>query len=361
MTTGKEIIRTILRGETPKRLPWAPCIDPYTRSGLPEPLRQMDTFALQRHFGSDLFRGGSASKERYDDAVRHTRTDRGDGNIVDTYETPVGALREVHTFTPESPYIPFPTEHLIKTWADLDTYLFLVEHTIVEPDHQRLAEVIATYPEAMITAGITDTPLPALMTKLMGTELFVYMNDDDEARIRRAMDAMQRLFCRHVAAAAQGPAEVYICYENTNTSSFGIQWIKEIELPFLNEYADIMHAAGKKLLVHMCGHIQHVVEPISAARFDGIIDVAPPPTGDCDIPAAVSTLGARGKVLGGGIECTTFVLRDPDLFESRVRDLVASITDKRHYLLGSGDAVPQGATEENLLRAGAIAKATRLT
>jgi len=358
--TGKEIIRTMLRGGTPERLAWAPCIDPYTRSGLPEPLRQQDIFEVQRHFGSDLYRGGWASAERFDDAIRHTHTDPGDGRVIDVYETPRGTIREVHTFTPESPYIPFPTEHLVKSWADLDAYLCLVDHTVVEPDHQRLGELIAAYPDVMITAAVTDTPLPMLMTKLIGTEGFVYMNAEDPARMRRAMDTMQALHRLRIAAAAKGPAEVFICYENTNTDSFGVRWIKDYEIPCLNEYADLMHTAGKKLLVHMCGHIQRVVDQFAGARFDGIIDVASPPTGDCDIPAAVRRLGARGKLLGGGIECTTFVLPDADLFERRVRELVTAIPDKSRFLLGSGDAVPQGATAENLRRAGAIAKGTRL-
>ena len=358
--TGKEIIRSMLRGGKPERLAWAPCIDPYTRSGLPEPLRQLDIFEVQLHFGSDLYRGGTTSVERFDDAIRHTCTDLGDSRVVDIYETPQGTIREVHTFTPQSPYIPFPTEYLVKSWADLDACLSVVDHTVVEPEYQRLRELIAAYPEVMITAGVTDTPLPVLMTKLIGTEGFVYMHAEDPSRMRRAMDTMQALHRRRLAAAAQSPAELFICYENTNTDSFGIRWIEEYEIPSLNEYADLLHAAGKKLLVHMCGHIQRVVDQLAGARFDGIIDIAPPPTGDCDIPAAVRRLGARGKILGGGIECTTFVLPDADRFEQRVRELVAAISDKSRFLLGSGDAVPQGATVENLQRAGAIAKGTRL-
>jgi uroporphyrinogen-III decarboxylase len=280
--------------------------------------------------------------------------------VVDVYATPRGTIREAHTFTPESPYIPFPTEHLIKSWEDLDAYLCLVEHTVIEPDHQRLGELIGDYLEAMITAAVTDTPLPALMTKLIGTENFVFMHSEDPARMRRAMEAMQELHRRRLAAAAQGPAEVYVCYENTNTNSFGIRWIEEYELPWLNEYADILHAAGKKLLVHMCGRIQLVIERIATARFDGIIDVAPPPTGDCNIPAAARTLSERGKTLGGGIGCTAFVLPDPDQFEREVRELVDAVAGNRRFMLGSGDAVPQGATEENLRRAGAIAKGVRL-
>jgi hypothetical protein len=358
--TGKEIIRTMLSGGTPERLAWAPCIDPYTRSGLPEPLRQMDIFEVQRHFGSDLYRGAWASADRFDGAIRHTNADAGDGRMIDVYETPRGTIRETHTFTSASPYIPFPTEHLIKSWADLDAYLCLVEHTVVEPDHQRLGALIAAYPDVMITACVTDTPLPVLMTKLIGTEGFVYMHAEDPVRIARAMDAMQALHRRRIAASAQGPAEVFICYENTNTNSFGVRWIEQYEIPWLNEYADLMHAAGKKLLVHMCGHIQRIVDRLAGARFDGIIDVAPPPTGDCDIPDAVRRLGPRGKTLGGGIDCTTFVLPDPARFERRVRELVDAIPDRRRFMLGSGDAVPQGATVENLLRAEGIAKSTRL-
>jgi uroporphyrinogen-III decarboxylase len=223
-----------------------------------------------------------------------------------------------------------------------------------------LGELIAQYPEVMITAGVTDTPLPVLMTKLIGTENFVFMQSEDPLRIRSAMDAMQELHRRRLQVAAQAPAEVYISYENTNTSTFGIRWIDEYEIPFLNEYADILHATGKKLLVHMCGRIQLAIDRIAAARFDGIIDVAPPPTGDCKIAAAARTLCECGKTFGGGIGCTTFILQDVDRFEREVLDLVGAVGATPRFMLGSGDAVPQGATEENLLRAGAIANSCRL-
>ena len=49
---GRQIIRAVLQGQAPERVPWVPCIDPYTRSGLPEPLGSMDLFELQRYFGS---------------------------------------------------------------------------------------------------------------------------------------------------------------------------------------------------------------------------------------------------------------------------------------------------------------------
>ena len=356
--TGKEIIRAMLRGEQPERLAWVPCIDPYTRSGLLEELRAMDIFALQDHFGSDMFRGGWACAERLDSTARHSQSDLGGGQILDVYATPRGVLREVHTFVPESPYIPFPTEHLIKNFADLDTYVDLVERTEIVPDHTRLQEVIAAYPGAMVTSALCDTPLPELMTKLVGTDTFVYMHQEDPDRVRRAMEVMQVKHRKQVEVSVRSAAELLICYENTNTASFGVRWINEIELPFLNEYADIVHAAGKHLLVHMCGRIQRVVPQIAQGRFDGLIDVAPPPTGDCYFPAAVRILAAHGKILGGGIECNTFILADPEEFARRAATLVKGIGDLRGFMLGSGDAVPQGTTEANLKRAEAIAKGT---
>jgi hypothetical protein len=353
--TGKEIIRALLRGERVPRLAWVPLIDPYTRSGFSEPLRSMEVFELQRHFGADLYRGCSGEEVRYDSAIKHVRTEWGDGGILDVYETPKGRLREVHTFNAASPYIPFPTEPLIKNWEDLDAYLCLVEHSDVFASHGKCEDVIRRQPEAMISAAMPDTPLAMLMTKLIGVETFVYMHMEDPDRMKTAMERMQSKNVERCRAAAAGPCELFISYENTNTTCFGVRWIEEYELPCLNEYADVCHAAGKHLLVHMCGHIETVVARIAESRIDGVIDVAPPPTGDCRIPGAASTLAARGKLFGGGIECNTFLLKDADLFERHVRDLVDSIPDTSSFLLGSGDAVPQGTTEENLHRARRIA------
>ena len=120
------------------------------------------------------------------------------------------------------------------------------------------------------------------------------------------------------------------------------------EFPALAEYTEILHAAGKIHLVHMCGKVGGVLELIAEGPFDGIIDVAPPPTGDCDFRVAREKLCGAGKSLGGGIDCTAFVELAPEEMENHVFSRLCETAPGTGYLLGSGDAVPFGVSIETL-------------
>ncbi|NJK85317.1 MAG: hypothetical protein HC906_04455 [Bacteroidales bacterium] len=112
--TGKDRIKATLAGESTDRFPYVPCIDKYTQAGFQDPIKSMDLFELQKYCCSDMFRGLSSFSIEYTKFVKHTQSIGPDGSLIDEYKTPLGTLREVHRFTPESPYIPFPTEYLIK-------------------------------------------------------------------------------------------------------------------------------------------------------------------------------------------------------------------------------------------------------
>jgi uroporphyrinogen-III decarboxylase len=98
----------------------------------------------------------------------------------------------------------------------------------------------------------------------------------------------------------------------------------------------------------MCGEIGRVIDLIAAASFDGIIDVAPPPTGDCDFRSTYAKLARAGKCLAGGIDCTAFVNLLPAQVEAYVRNRLAEVAPGTGFLMGSGDAVPFGTPVENL-------------
>ncbi len=350
--TGKERIMAMLNGTATDRMGYTPCIDFYAQSGFPPEYREMDTFDLQVLLGADMLRGAAAYKESFDSTVHHTQTknDNGKGTITisDTYETPVGNLRQVNIYKPESPNIPFPTEHLIKTIDELKILRYILEHTIVEPDFEKLNSLIQKYPDHIISCSIDDTPFMHIQTKYIGIENFVYFYYENPEEIEHTMNVMQELVKKRALVSSQSKGEVFISYENTNTAGTSAEWILQYEFPQLNEYSRIFHQHNKKHLIHMCGKIDLVAEDIARTEFDGIIDVAPAPTGDADFARITKLMAENNKIVSGGIECNTYCLKDIQQFEKEVKSLIG-VVDKRSFILGSGDAVPQGAKIENML------------
>jgi uroporphyrinogen-III decarboxylase len=342
--TGKERVQAVLKHDSTDRLAFVPCIDPYFRSGLETPYDTMDIYELQAYCGTDMLRGVCCYKTRFDETVQHIHQEDKAAQIIDIYKTPLGDLREVQTFTEQSPYIPFPTEHLIKQIEDLKIYRYLLHHTMIKPDYDNINAIIKKFDTLMVSCSVEDTSFRQLLTKKIGVKNFVYLFYENQSEIEETLSDLAAHFNKLLEVSVQGPAEVFICYENTNITNSSMDWFENYELPLLNTYADIVHQYGKKLLIHMCGRIQLLLEKIVNARFDGIIDVSPPPTGDLDIMQAIPVFSKRKKILAGGIECNTFVQIDLKKFEEKVSDFLNQIPDLSCFMLGSGDAVPKGTT-----------------
>jgi hypothetical protein len=342
--TGKERVRAVLKHESIDRLAFVPCIDPYFRSGLNGPFNQMDTHELQAYCGSDMLRGISCCKTRFDEEVQHVHQEDRNGEIVDFYSTPLGDLKEVQRFTEQSPYIPFPTEYLIKRIDDLKVYRYLLHHIIIEADYENINFIIKIFDNLMVSCSVEDSSFRQLLTKKIGVENFVYLFYENQNELEETLQDLALHFNKQLEIAAQGPSEVFICYENTNVGNSSPMWFGKYELPSLNTYADIVHQYGKKILIHMCGRINQIIKPIAEANFDGIIDVSPPPTGDIDFVSTIPLFTEKQKILAGGIECNTFLLQDLKNFEERILILLDEISGRSGFMLGSGDAVPKGAT-----------------
>jgi hypothetical protein len=307
----------------------------------------MDIHDLQARCGSDMLRGVCCYRTQLDETVRHIHREDGNGEVVDVFEMPYGTLKEVHQFTEQSPHIPFPTEYLIKKREDLKVFRYLLRHLTVEPDYDAFQDLASRFNWLMVSCSVEDTAFRQLLTKKIGVENFVYFMADHPSEMEETLGALAEHHNRTMEVSARGPAEVFISYENTHTDNSSIEWFERYELPMLNTYADIAHECGKTLLVQTCGRIQRLVDLIANARFDGIIDVAPPPTGDLEFRQAISLFSQKGKILAGGIECTAFVHRNLGAFEAEVSALLHGMPSSSGFMLGSGDAVPQGATIEH--------------
>jgi len=342
--TGKERVRLVLNHKSTDRLAFVPCIDPYFRSGLDGPFNQMDIYELQAYCGSDMLRGISCCKIKFDETVQHVHQENNNGEIIDIYVTPLGELKEVQRFTEQSPYIPFPTEYLIKHIDDLKIYRYLLHHIIIEPDYENINFLIRKFDSLMVSCSVEDSSFRQLLTKKIGVENFVYLFYENQNELEVTLQDLTMHFNNQLHIAAQGPSEVFICYENTNTANSSPTWFEKYELPSLNAYADIVHQYDKKILIHMCGRISQIIEPIASANFDGIVDVSPPPTGDIDFVSTIPLFSEKQKILTGGIECNTFLLQDLRNFEERISALLDGISGQSGFMLGSGDAVPKGTT-----------------
>lgn len=281
------------------------------------------------------------------------RTKRKGHETAMIVETRFGTLRSRWQQTPQSPQLPFPIEPLLKTVEDVKVYQHVLERTVVKPWYEDLVTTQATLGEGgALSAYGHCTPVMDLIHFHMGLEPFVYMLQDHLDEMHALLAMMQQVRKKEYQVLAESPVEIVETAESASTSLTSPAYMARYEFPALAEYSEILHGAGKLHLVHMCGKIARAMELIATAPLDGIMDVAPAPTGDCDFRVARHKLCSAGKCMGGGIDCTAFATLTLDQMEEYVLHRLRECAPGTGYLLGSGDCVPHGTPIENLRAVG---------
>ena len=377
--SSRERILAALRCQPVDRIPLTPLLGGYGIASLPQRYQEMTRWELYSELGFDLFIRGVArgfvtwppesylppstmvpaallpavmqkppAKPRPDLNVELTNVRQGHETMV-LIDTPVGSLRSLWRQTPQSPQLPFPAEHMLKTVEDVKVYQYVLEQTSVEP---RFEDLVATQ-SALGDTGVTDAsghcaPVMDLAMFHMGLETFVFMLQDHPDETHALLDMMHEVRKKEYKALAQTSAEVIITYENTSTTLLSPSLMARYEFPALAEYSEIVHAAGKLHLAHMCGKVRGALDLIGESPLDGIIDVAPSPSGNLDFGAAREKLCGAGKSLCGGIDATAFAVLAPDEMEGYVLKRLRQTAPGTGFLLGSGDCVPNGTPLETL-------------
>ena len=287
--------------------------------------------------------------------VKHDTTIDG-VKIVHTIETPVGSLRAEGHFAPESPTMPWIDRFRIQTVEDVKTFQYILERTEYKPVYKLfgLSENFVGDRGLTVVAG-PPSPLAHMICQDMGMEAIAYMLADYPREMNEMLEVFHEKQKEMWRLMAESPADVFILTDNLSTTTTSRAQYREYYRRHVDDYADIVHAAGKKLLNHWCGRLTGFAPDIASARHDGITDITPLPTGDVDIVEARKTW-AKNFVIVGGIDCTLYANGTAAEVEAYVEDLLGRMEpDRRGFILGSGDAVPYGTPPENLRIAGQVA------
>jgi len=356
--TPQERLLAAFRRQPCDRVPFAPLVEGYFQASLPDG-RERHIADLQYEMsGHVLIRAGTlrlntplwlgAAATDLPPGIEQ-RLSTVNGDIVHTVETPVGSLTWRLRFAPESPYIPWVIENRIRTVEDVKVFQYLIERTAFWLDTDYFEGQRSYVGERGVVAIIGPTsPLQQMINFEMGLERVVYMLADHRDEVEEMLDTYHAKQLEMWRLMAEAPAEVAFIHDNLSSTTTSRAMYRRFDRPYVNEYADILHASGMMLITHWCGKLTGFAEDVAEARQDGISDVTPPPTGDLDIVEARRTWAKR-FVLLGGIDPTLFALGTPWQMDAYVTDLLERMApDRRGFILGSGDAVPFGTPPENL-------------
>jgi hypothetical protein len=191
-----------------------------------------------------------------------------------------------------------------------------------------------------------DQPLVALF-RVREPQALIFDLIDDPARMAALLDLLHQRALEGYQLVAKGPGrtvETGMAFITTQLISPRI--FEQFVLPYLTQYADVLHQHGKILICHMCGHIIHFLPMLQEAGVDGIDSLSPPPIGDTDLETYWEVLGDHA-ILQAGLDVN--ILHHGSLAEVRahVQDVLKR-SHGRHLILRSADEVPYGTPIENL-------------
>jgi len=178
----------------------------------------------------------------------------GEVRVIEIY-TPVGTLRATEK------YISFTfgiTEYLIKSVEDLRVFRYLLEHCRVTP------VPINVRTPASSMAG-PKTPMQAFVVELAGITNTAFLMADAPGEMEEVMNLIAKIEGKIYEIAANSEiSSVGIC-ENISSENSGGYFDRYIG-PQLAEWANLLHAHGKKIFIHM-GDTQTNLK-LSSERWD---------------------------------------------------------------------------------------------
>lgn len=351
--TGRERLLAALDRKETDRMPFAPLIDDYFISSLGEQGYPQDILGAMRLIGNDIMeRHVGMVKSEWTNVDR--RREKRDQMFRNIYETPVGTV-----YQEERPVgnTMFSSRYLIQSIEDVKVYQYMVEHTRLTSMERAFIERDKEIGEDGIPAMSGPMcPLQELLQHLAGVENTVYLLADYPEELEELFDAMHERNKRIYRLLANYPGRVVFDYEDTSTTVMSRSMYVDYTMPCIDEYADIMHKAGKLFIAHMCGKLSGFVEEIGKGRMDGIDSVCPPTTGDLCSWDARQAWGEE-KVVIGGIEPPALARMSVEECLSYVAEIIERMPFAAGFILSSGDAVPYGTPMDNLK---AIAEYIRL-
>jgi hypothetical protein len=367
--TGRERILASLRGEEVDHVSWSPLIDPYYTTYLSaagyggpdvpraeseeeyllwsEEADALDIPYSIRLVGGDILERHSATIRKVEDSVIHHHiVPRGEYE-VEVIETPVGTLETWRRWN-SSAHTRYITKYPISTLEHLKTYQYVMEHTHYVENFAGFRErdrVIGD--DGIPTSDGPQSPIQHFYMFLCGVQATTLLLIDHPDEMAACFAAMHQNQLEQYRLVCESPTGVVIDYENTSSTVMSPKFFQKYSVPYLNEYADLCHAAGKLFITHMCGKLSAFHPQLKAGKQDGFDSICPPTTGDvwaCDARKA----WGDDKIIIGGVEPPALARMSVAQTKAYITHILDEMPTFQRFILCTGDATAYGTPVENL-------------
>ena len=304
---GRERILNLLCGRTVEGVAWNALVDFSTLTAMPSEVQALTVVEFCRLVGSDVVQLGDFALppdcqvgdpyQAVTPGIDVEETTAPDGTLVRQTVTPWGVLEA--TFRQGHP-LKHPVNNLEelrilkKMWLST-RYEEAGEDW--ETRYRRADEYIGE--SGIYTHFIPSSPVQRLLQYEMGLENFYFLLLDFRSEMEELLGIMQVRWLESVSILARRtPAQIIIPVENTSTTLISPALYARYSLPQIRAFVELVHARGKKAVLHMCGWLKNLLPCLQETNLDGIHALTPPTVGDTPFELAMDSLGERVTLMG---------------------------------------------------------------
>jgi hypothetical protein len=238
-------------------------------------------------------------------------TSSGQTVVRRTYKTPVGTVwteekrqpgvGQWHAQRSWRDVSPWQTARLIKGPEDYPVVKYMVEHTEYVADPFPIEQALDWLgEEGVVLCALPHSPMQMLMIDWVGSEggrVFYHQADYPDL-----IEELYQALCVSreplYEIAARSPAPIVLCGDNVDGVLVTPHLFERYFMPVYEVQAQVLHAHGKLMAVHMDGRLNALKHLIARTPIDIVEAFHPPPMGDLPLGEALSLWADKAIWLG---------------------------------------------------------------
>jgi uroporphyrinogen-III decarboxylase len=273
--------------------------------------------------------------------------------VTQRWETPLGTLTSVKEMAADGSFAS--TKYVVSTLEDLDILEYIVTHTEMRADHERINNVLSQIGDMGVAdLAVWRSPFGRIVQDYVGIEQTAYWMYDHRERMLDLLALLEEQDLKVIELAARSDARIVIVSDNTDDALLSPRWYREFCIPFYQKACKILHDHGKIVSTHLDGNIFGLLPLLEETGFDLLDGCTPAPMTNYRPSDLAAALGG-GQCAYCGVPSTLFA---QGLANSVILDSAEEIVQalKGRLILNVGDVLPPNGDMQQVIGLGEWAK-----
>jgi hypothetical protein len=261
-----------------------------------------------------------------------------------------GTLTAVWKVGPDGDW--WQTEYPVKTADDLPAAAELVAARQYVLAPERIAEMAGQVGEnGVLALELPMRPYSDVLHTLLGWgDGLMLLMGEGRSQIQQMLAILDERLAGLAEQAARLPGDLLLAPDNLDGQYVSPRAFREFLAESYRRTADVGHATGKSLVVHVGGSARRILPLLAQAGVDGVEGVAGAPQGDATLVEARAATGPAFTLWGGIAQDYLVAERSEEEFEAAAREALGQARGDPRVILGVADRVPADAQWDRLCR-----------